>query len=33
VLRQTQESQVLILENRDIRSMVESHMRLGNRVT
>jgi uncharacterized protein YbjT (DUF2867 family) len=33
VLRQTQESQVLILENRDIRSMVESHMPLGNRVT
>ena len=33
VLRQTQERQGLILENRDIRAMVESHVPLGNRVT
>ena len=32
-LRQTHERQGLILENRDIRAMVESHVRLGNRVT
>jgi uncharacterized protein YbjT (DUF2867 family) len=33
VLRQTHERQGLILENRDIRAMVESHVPLGNRVT
>jgi hypothetical protein len=33
VLRQTQDRQGLILENRDIRAMVESHEPLGNRVT
>src|ERR1700746_3468333 len=33
VLRQTHERQGLILENRDIRAMVESHVRLGNRLT
>src|SRR5579864_934450 len=33
VLRQTQERQGLILENRDIRAMVESHVPLGNRLT
>jgi uncharacterized protein YbjT (DUF2867 family) len=33
VLRQTQDRQGLILENRDIRAMVESHVPLGNRVT
>src|ERR1700722_5827010 len=33
VLRQTHERQSLILENRDIRAMVESHVPLGNRVT
>ena len=32
-LRQTHERQGLILENRDIRAMVESHVPLGNRVT
>jgi hypothetical protein len=32
VLRQTHERQGLILENRDIRAMVESHVPLGNRV-
>jgi uncharacterized protein YbjT (DUF2867 family) len=33
VLRQMHERQGLILENRDIRAMVESHVPLGNRVT
>ena len=33
VLRQTHERQGLILENRDIRAMVESHVPLGNRAT
>jgi uncharacterized protein YbjT (DUF2867 family) len=33
VLRQTHERQGLILENRDIRATVESHVPLGNRVT
>jgi len=33
VLRQTHERQGLILENRDIRAMVESHVPLGNSVT
>jgi len=33
VLRPTHERQGLILENRDIRAMVESHVPLGNRVT
>ncbi len=33
VLRQTHERQGLILENRDIGAMVESHVPLGNRVT
>jgi uncharacterized protein YbjT (DUF2867 family) len=33
VLRQTRERQGLILENRDIRAIVESHVPLGNRVT
>jgi len=33
VLRQTHGRQGLILENRDIRAMVESHVLLGNRVT
>jgi hypothetical protein len=33
VLRETHERQGLILENRDIRAMVESHVPLGNRVT
>jgi uncharacterized protein YbjT (DUF2867 family) len=33
MLRQTHERQGLILENRDIRAMVESHVPLGNRVT
>ena len=33
LLRQTHERQSLILENRDIRAMVESHVPLGNRVT
>jgi uncharacterized protein YbjT (DUF2867 family) len=33
VLRQIQERQGLILENRDIRAMVGSHVPLGNRVT
>jgi uncharacterized protein YbjT (DUF2867 family) len=33
VLRQTHERQSLILENRDIRAMVESNVPLGNRVT
>jgi uncharacterized protein YbjT (DUF2867 family) len=33
VLRQTHGRQGLILENRDIRAMVESHVPLGNRVT
>jgi uncharacterized protein YbjT (DUF2867 family) len=33
VLRQTHERQGLILENRDIRAMVKSHVPLGNRVT
>jgi len=32
-LRQTHERQGLILENRDIRAMVESHVPLGTRVT
>jgi uncharacterized protein YbjT (DUF2867 family) len=32
-LRQTHERKGLILENRDIRAMVESHVPLGNRVT
>jgi len=33
VLRQTHERQSLILENRDIRAMVESRVSLGNRLT
>jgi len=33
VLRQTHERQGLILENRDIRAMVASHVPLGSRVT
>ena len=33
VLRQTHERQGLILENRDIRAMVASHVPLGNRLT
>src|SRR5579863_2763758 len=33
VLRQTHERQGLILENRDIRAMIESHVPLGNSVT
>ena len=33
VLRETHERQGLILENRDIRAMVESHVPLGNRLT
>jgi hypothetical protein len=32
-LRPTHERQGLILENRDIRAMVEPHVPLGNRVT
>jgi uncharacterized protein YbjT (DUF2867 family) len=33
VLRETHERQGLILENRDIRAMVESHVPIGNRLT